>query len=150
MPRSPPFFQSMLHMHPHVPRGILQRRDPQQGGFRRESTRVNGHEWAGVSARFCNECGSRPLPGPYRYQLGEIWHEGGTSSVRCIRCEECKPFDVKTRARCCVQVCPDCARSEQKGEGRGHVQSSMDGLINGSERLSCSALEKRNGGGTDE
>lgn len=74
-------------------------------GFRRQSIRSNGL----LGNRFCNECGSRPLPGIHRYQLGEIWHQDGMSYLRCTRCEECKPFTTKTRARCYVSVCSDCA-----------------------------------------
>lgn len=40
---------------------------------------------------FCNRCGSRPLPGPYRYQLGEIWDtNSGAWFLRCESCGKCE------------------------------------------------------------
>lgn len=74
--------------------------------------------------QFCNKCGSRPLPGPYRYQRGEVWDiEKGLWFLRCQRCGLCEqrsgvPLDEKRR-RQREELCRRCFKLEEKKRSPG-------------------------------
>lgn len=38
----------------------------------------------------CLECGTRPLPGEFRYKKGDIWQAGEVEMIRCPMCGECE------------------------------------------------------------
>ena len=64
--------------------------------------------------RFCNDCGTRALPGKHRYQFGDRWDdEYGTWFVRCIRCEQIKIAMGEIDARLCF----GCYINEAVDEG---------------------------------
>ena len=68
--------------------------------------------------QFCNKCGSRPLPGPYRYQRGQVWDiEKGLWFLRCPRCGLCEQtsgllLHEKRRRR--DDLCRRCFKLEVK------------------------------------
>lgn len=37
----------------------------------------------------CLECGTRPLPGEFRYKKGDIWQAGELEMIRCPVCDDC-------------------------------------------------------------
>lgn len=69
--------------------------------------------------QFCNKCGSRPLPGPHRYQKGEVWDiEKGLWFLRCQTCGFCEqtsgvPLD-ENRRRQREELCRRCFKVAEK------------------------------------
>lgn len=75
--------------------------------------------------QFCNKCGSRPLPGAYRYQKGEVWDiENGLWFLRCQKCGLCEqtsgvPLDEKRQRQREGELCRRCFKLERKKRSPG-------------------------------
>lgn len=69
--------------------------------------------------QFCNKCGCRPLPGPYRYERGEAWDiNAGLWFLRCQKCGLCEQTlgvaldEERSRQR--EELCRRCFKQEAK------------------------------------
>ena len=69
---------------------------------------VRGHR------RFCNECGIRPLPGKYRYQLGHHWFDE-KKDKEVVRCKACG-LDKEPAPGIDKGLCEDCGDVVEEDE----------------------------------
>lgn len=71
--------------------------------------------WSGSFAhmRVCNDCGMRPLPGSFRYELGAHWYDWADKRkmVRCKLCEK----DCEPPGQVEIGLCASCYSTEEQG-----------------------------------
>lgn len=75
-----------------------------------------GRRGLNAKLRFCNECGTRPLPGEFRYELGVYWmDESGREILRCKICKDDREAPKEYRSGICIA----CATWEDQWLERG-------------------------------